>query len=115
MGNRGQGSEWRAEGTSGDVKTDLGLSLPSSGLGPRWWPRVFLRVEISDPSLSSLPLGISVQQPPHCPDPSTAVWTACEGPRSVEMVCRRLRSDGRPAKLCCDRLFPVVSSPDRQE
>ena len=115
VGNRGQGSKWRPEGTSRDVKTDLGLSLPSSGLGPHWWPPVFLRVEISDPSLSSLPLGISVQQPPCCPDPSTVIWMAYEGPRSVKMVCHRLRSDGHPAKFCCDHLSPVVSSPDRQE
>lgn len=68
VGNRGRGSEWRQEGSSGGVKTDLGLSPASAGLRPHWRPPVFLRVEVSDPSLSCRPLGISVQRHLHCPD-----------------------------------------------
>lgn len=76
VGNRGRGSEWRQEGTSGGVKTDLGLSPASAGLRPHRGLPVFLRVEISDPPLSCLPLGISVQQRPRCPDLTIVIWMA---------------------------------------
>ena len=69
----------------------MGLSPASTGLRPRRGPPVFLRVEISDPSLSCLPPGISVQQYPRCPDLTIVIWTAQEGPRSVTTVWHRLR------------------------